>query len=151
MAATSKPTSAERAPPRAGVFATRAGTLAAVIIAACTLSSAACGPVTTASTIGDAVRDLQEADSLDAARRAPYEYTRARELLAKAKELEGYGAFELASAYARQSHTMSEKALDVARLAAEREKRDERFGPKKRADDSSAPDDPGTAPSSGGR
>ena len=79
----------------------------------------------------DAERDLSEADSLDSLKRAPYEYTRAKSLLEKAKELEGYGAYESAGSFARQSRTMSEKAIDVARLAAEREKRDEKFGVRK--------------------
>lgn len=95
------------------------------------VSSAGCGPVSTASTISDAERDLGEADSLDSLNRAPYEYTRAKSLLEKAKELEGYGAYESAGSFARQSRTMSEKAIDVARLAAEREKRDEKFGVRK--------------------
>ncbi len=95
------------------------------------IASAGCGPVTTASTISDAERDLGEADTLEGLKRAPYEYTRAKSLLEKAKELEGYGAYESAAAFARQSRTMSEKAIDVARLAAEREKRDEKFGVRK--------------------
>ncbi len=95
------------------------------------LVSVACGPVSTASTVSDAERDLGEASNLEAVRRAPYEYTKARALLEKAKECEGHGAFETSSTYARQSRTMSEKAIDVARLAAEREKRDEKFGVRK--------------------
>lgn len=90
-----------------------------------------CGPVSTASTVSDAERDFAEVETLDGLRRAPYETTRARTLLEKAKELEGFGAYESASAFARQSRTMSEKAIDVARLAAEREKRDEKFGGRK--------------------
>jgi hypothetical protein len=125
--------------------------LAAAIVAVSVVVSAGCGPVTTASTISDAMRDLDEANSVDAKRRAPYEYTRAHELLAKAKELEGHGMFESASGYARQSRMMSEKAIDVARLAAEREKRDERFGPKKSTDDSGSRDDPAAAPTGEGR
>lgn len=95
------------------------------------LLSTGCGPVSTASTISDASRDLEEAETLHAKRRAPYEYTKARALLEKAKELEGYGQYESASNFARQSRTMSEKAIDVARLAAEREKRDQKFGGRK--------------------
>ncbi len=107
----------------------RRGLLALLTLAG--LASVACGPVSAASTISDAERDLGEASNLEAVRRAPYEYTKARALLEKAKEFEGHGAFEAASTYARQSRTMSEKAVDVARLAAEREKRDEKFGVRK--------------------
>lgn len=107
--------------------------LRATAAAGMALFTLACGPVSTASTIGDADRDLEEAETLEAKRRAPYEYTKARALLEKAKELEGYGQYESASNFARQSRLMSEKAIDVARLAAEREKRDEKFGKRKDA------------------
>lgn len=92
----------------------------------------ACGPVTTASTVKDAEQDLGEARGLDAQRNAPYEYTKAASYLHKAKELEGYGLYEQASTYARRSRLMSEKAIDVARLARERNTRREKFGKKKK-------------------
>lgn len=103
----------------------------------------ACGPVTTASTIGDAERELKEARALDAEKNAPYEYTKAAAFLHKSKELQGYGLYEQSSTYARRSRLMAEKAIDVARLSAERQKRTERFdkGQKK-------PAVPGFTPSS---
>ncbi|MEY3013003.1 MAG: hypothetical protein RIT45_1738 [Pseudomonadota bacterium] len=105
--------------------------LTGAFVLGASLASGGCGPVSTASTISDADRDLEECTSLEAERRAPYEFTKARALLEKAKELEGYGQYESATNFARQSRTMSEKAIDVARLAAEREKRDEKFGKRK--------------------
>lgn len=106
---------------------------------------AACGPVRTASMIKDAQFKLDEAHKLDAEKNAPYEYTRAKAYLHKAKELEGSGDFEQAETFADRSGDMSEKAQDVARLAAERNARKNKFGKKPATDDAPA------VPPTGGR
>ena len=64
--------------------------------------------------------------------------TRASAYLHKAKEMQGMGMYEQAGDYARQSQLAAEKALDVARLAKDRQKRKEKFSPK---------DEPKDAPS----
>ena len=94
------------------------------------LGAVGCGSVTAATSISDATRDLEEAQGLDAAKNAPYEYTRADTLLTKSKELRGRGKYEQAADFARQSQAASEKAVDVARLAQDRTKRREKFAPK---------------------
>lgn len=103
------------------------------------LGALGCGSVTAASTIGDAEHELAEAQGLQAEENAPYEYTRAAAYLKKAKELQGMGLYEQAGEYARRSHQDSQKALDVARLARDRQKRKERFAPPKAEPRKSAP------------
>ena len=123
-------------------------------VAAGAFAWSACGPVTASSTISDAADDLDEARKLEAEQNAPYEFTRAETFLHKARELEGYGLFEQAADYARQSRLASEKAMDVARLAGDRERRKERFEPKGKRDrgegDDDAPRKPGFTPSGEG-
>ncbi|MCO4761031.1 MAG: DUF4398 domain-containing protein [Myxococcales bacterium] len=105
------------------------------------LSLSACGPVTTASVIADAEHDLAEVRGLDGDKNAPYEYTKAASYLHKAKELQGHGLYEQSGTYARRSRVMSEKALEVARLAQERSQRKAKFGkkPKKKGPPSFTP------------
>lgn len=92
--------------------------------------SIGCGAVTASSNIGDATREFDEAKGLDAEKNATYWYTRAAAYLQKAKKLQGEGLYEQASEYARLSQTASEKALDVARLGKDTQKRKEKFAPK---------------------
>lgn len=101
----------------------------ALLILALTLCCA-CGPVTTASMIDDAERELVEARGLDAPKNAPYEYHKADRFLHKAKQLQGYGLYEQSSTFARRSRLMAERAVDVARLAKDRQKRQNKFGSK---------------------
>ncbi len=89
-----------------------------------------CGPVTTASMIDDAERELAEARGLDATKNAPYEYHKADRFLHKAKQLQGYGLYEQSSTFARRSRLMAERAIDVARLAKDRHSRQDKFGSK---------------------
>ena len=103
-----------------------------------------CGPVSTASTISDATRELDETKAIDAEKFAPYEYNKAAAFLHKSKELEGHGLYEQSSAFARRSRLFSEKALDVAREAQERQKRKQLFGGKGKG----KPKAPGFTPSS---
>ena len=109
-----------------------------------------CGSVTVAGAIGDAQRSLEEAQGLEAEQNAPYEYTRAAAYLHKARELQGYGLYEQASEYARQSMQAAEKAQDVARLGKDKKQRLEKFAPKA-PEDGKARDSkrnvPGLAPS----
>ena len=117
----------------------RLASLALVALAFAT--TAGCGPVTTASVISDAEHDLSEVKSLEGQKNAPYEYTKAASYLHKAKELQGHGLYEQASTYARRSRVMSEKAVEVARLAQERSQRKTKFGdqPGKKAPPSFTP------------
>lgn len=94
-----------------------------------------CGSVTAAGSISDAEHDLDEARGLQAEDNAPYEFTRAATYLHKAKEMQGIGQYEQAGDYARQSQLAAEKALDVARLSKDRQKRKEKFAPKEKEDD----------------
>lgn len=121
--------------PRAWITAALLATLATVAL--CT----GCGPVTTASVISDAEHDLSEVKSLNGPQNAPYEYTKAATYLHKAKELQGHGLYEQAATYARRSRLLSEKAVDVARLAQERGQRKAKFGakPKKKGPPSFTP------------
>ena len=114
----------------AGVQGLRQRFGATLLIIAVT-ALAGCGPVTTASVIHDAEHDLGEVKSLDGEKNAPYEYTKAASYLHKAKELQGHGLYEQASTYARRSRLLSEKAIEVARLAQERSQRKAKFGGKK--------------------
>ena len=93
---------------------------------------AGCGPVSTASTISDATRELSETKAINAEKFAPYEYNKAAAFLHKSKELEGHGLYEQSSTFARRSRMFSEKALDVAREAQERQKRKQLFGGKRK-------------------
>ena len=102
------------------------GALLVVALAMC----CGCGPVTTASMIDDAERELAEARGLDATKNAPYEYHKADRFLHKAKQLQGYGLYEQSSTFARRSRLMAERAVDVARLAKDRQTRQNKFGSK---------------------
>ncbi len=95
-------------------------------------SLAACGPVSTQSVITDAEQDLNEVKGLEGDKNAPYEFSKAAAYLHKAKELQGHGLYEQAGTYARRSRLMSEKAVEVARLAQERTQRKDKFGSKKK-------------------
>lgn len=106
--------------------------LALSVALGCLIAFSGCGPVTTASVISDAEHDISEVKSLDGEKNAPYEYTKAASYLHKAKELQGHGLYEQASTYARRSRLMSEKAVEVARLAQERNQRKAKFGGKKK-------------------
>ena len=106
---------------------------------------AACGPVTTNSVISDAEQDLREVHGLKGKDNAPYETTKAEAYLHKAKELQGHGLYEQAGTYARRSRLMSEKAVEVARLAQDRQARKKKFGSK-----SKGPKVPSFTPSGGG-
>lgn len=103
---------------------------ALLVATALLVLGAGCGSVTAAGSISDAEHDLDEARGLQAEENAPYEYTRAATYLHKAKEMRGIGQYEQASDYARLSQAAAEKALDVARLSKDRQKRKEKFSPK---------------------
>lgn len=114
------------------------GVTAAAVLTAMLLAIG-CGSVTAASNLGDAQRQLDEAKGLEADQYAIYEYTRAYSYLQKAKKLNGEGMYEQASEYARLSQTAADKALDVARMNKDREKRREKFAPKKKEEGRKAP------------
>lgn len=88
-----------------------------------------CGSVSAASSLSDAQELLDEAQSREAEKFAPYEYTRAATYLQKAKECNGMGQFEAAGDFAGESQKAAEKAMQVARLNKEQSMRRERFAP----------------------
>lgn len=83
------------------------------VLAAIMLVTTACGPVLSTSRRADAEEALQAAANLNAAERAPYEYTLAQEYLHKADELWGYSDFGASAEYAQ-------KSIDMAHVAAEK-------------------------------
>ena len=76
-----------------------------------------CGPIMSTSNIEDAKDALEKANALNAAERAPYEYTMAQEYLRKADELWGYSQFGYSADYAK-------KAIEMANAAAEKAEKD---------------------------
>lgn len=88
-----------------------------------------CGSVSAASSLSDAQELLDEAQGREAAKFAPYEYTRAATYLDKAKECNGMGQYEAAGDFASESQKAAEKAMQVARLNKEQAGRRERFAP----------------------
>ncbi|MBI5607549.1 MAG: DUF4398 domain-containing protein [Deltaproteobacteria bacterium] len=104
-----------------------AGVLGAAALA---LAAAGCGSVSASSAISDATRDLRESEAQKAPEYAVYYYARAESYLAKAKECNGMGQFQVATEYARTSQGASEKALEMARIGRDQTSRREKFAPK---------------------
>jgi hypothetical protein len=72
--------------------------------------------------VWSAQRGMDGAVEAGAETRAAYEYTLAREYLAKAREESGYSDFKDAEVLARKARTWADKAVDVARFGtSERE------------------------------
>ena len=88
--------------------------LCTMIVVALFLTTS-CGPIMSTSRRADAEDALQEAADLNAAERAPYEYTLAQEYLRKSNELWGYSQFGASAEYAQ-------KSIDMAHAAAEKAK-----------------------------
>ncbi len=122
-----------------------AGWLAGLSLLA-SLGLGGCGSVTASSSISDARHAVDEVNAHDGDKYAPYETTRATVYLQKAKKLQGEGMYEQATEYARISQTAAEKAVDVARLNEDREKRRQKFAPKD-AGTRDRPAEPPKAPS----
>jgi hypothetical protein len=97
---------------------------------AAALALAGCGSVSASSAISDATRDLRESEAQKAPEYAVYYYARAESYLAKAKECNGMGQFQVATEYARTSQGATEKALEVARAGRDQASRREKFAPK---------------------
>ncbi len=74
------------------------------------ITSACVGPVWSTADIMRAQSALDEANQANATELAPYEYTRAEEMLRKARELWGYSQFGTALDYAGQAKDMAERA-----------------------------------------
>lgn len=89
----------------------------ALMMVAILVLATGCGPILSTSRISDAQEALAKAEAVNAAERAPYEYTMAREYLRKADELWGYSQFGYSSEYAQ-------KAIDMADAAAEKAQKD---------------------------
>ena len=74
-----------------------------------------CGPVTYVTEVTrNAARLIDEARNARADKLAPYEYTAALEYLAKAREVGGLARFSEATAYARKSQALSQRAIELA-------------------------------------
>ncbi len=82
-----------------------------VLFSAVALLMTGCvGPIWSTADIMSAETALEEADAVDAATKAPYEYHRAQELLRKANEEWGYSEFGKARDFAEASKDFAEKA-----------------------------------------
>lgn len=115
------------------------GMFGALLLVGAVLSG--CGPVTAVSTIQKANEAIDEAEKAGAERYAPYEHTRAQSFLHKSREMQGFGLYEQSMIWARESRIASEKAIDVARIAREREARLKKFSrkPSKKGEDGGFP------------
>lgn len=76
-----------------------------------------CGPIMSTSRISAAKDEIQKADAVNAAEKAPYEYYTAQEYLRKADELWGYSQFGYSADYAQ-------KAIEMAKAATEKAQND---------------------------
>jgi uncharacterized protein YceK len=73
-----------------------------------------CGPILSTTGISDAKDEIQKADAVNAAEKAPYEYYMAQEYLRKADELWGYSEFGYSADYAQKAIDMAKAATDKA-------------------------------------
>lgn len=85
-------------------------------------TTTACGPILSTSRRSDAEDAIAKAEQMNAAERAPYEYTLAVEYLHKADELWGYSKFGDSAEYAA-------KAIEMAKAAAEKSQTDPWINP----------------------
>ena len=83
------------------------------LLATVLFAATGCGPILSTSRRADAEDAIAKAQNLNAAERAPYEYTLAVEYLHKADELWGYSKFGDSANYAA-------KAIEMANAAAEK-------------------------------
>ena len=74
---------------------------------------AGCGPILSTKGTSEAKDALAKAEAVNAAERAPYEYTLAQEYLRKADELWGHSKFG-------DSHKYAQKAIEMAKAAEEK-------------------------------
>lgn len=91
----------------------------AVLISA-VVASVGCGPVQSTSFLIDAETMLDAAQTAQAEKLAPYEWTAASLYLHKSKEEVGYSDFEQAVDYAKKAVDFATKARDGATKAAKR-------------------------------
>jgi hypothetical protein len=92
------------------------GLVAPVLVSLLVLLPVGCGPVEYLGQVSSrAAHALAQAELADAEHLAPYEYTRAREYLRKAREEAGYSSFENAANYGRRCEEMAGKARALAR------------------------------------
>lgn len=125
------PSDASRVPRRGRIRGRIRGRVTAALgCFALAVVAAGCGSVSASSAISDATRDLRETEAQKAPEYAVYYYARAESYLAKAKECNGMGQFQVATEYARTSQGASEKALEMARLGRDQASRREKFAPK---------------------
>jgi len=88
------------------------GGLRAILLSAA-LGLAACGPVTSTTSIIDARDKLAQAKREGAETFAPYEYSKADLYLHKAKELQGHSAYQQSDLFAIRAKDMAVEALRV--------------------------------------
>jgi hypothetical protein len=88
------------------------GALRAILLSAA-LGLAACGPVTSTTSIIDAREKLTEARREGAETFAPYEYAKADLYLHKAKELQGHSEYQQSDLFAIRAKDMAGEALRV--------------------------------------
>jgi hypothetical protein len=89
-----------------------------VLRAGVTLFWCSCGPVQTTAYFIDTETMLAAAQTAQAPKLAPYEWTAANLYLAKAKEEVGYSDYEQATDYGKKAVDFATKARDVALRSA---------------------------------
>ncbi len=92
--------------------------LAFVLAASC--AAAACGPIGYVSNVRGASTAVEEARAVNAAKYAPYEWTRAVEYLRQARAEAAYADFQAANRFGRLAEEAATKAkADAIRRAAD--------------------------------
>ena len=92
----------------------KSGTLAALLLSLC-LAGSSCAPFNASSAIRQAETQLTRALKVRADKFAPYEYTRAKSYLRKAKLTEGYSEFGAAQQYGILARDWARKAFREAK------------------------------------
>ncbi len=85
-----------------------------VVMLAVALSGSACGPLQSASTIGDAEEAIDAAQEAEATQYAIYEYWMAILYLEKAKRVEGRAEYAAAESFAAEAARFAAEAVEVA-------------------------------------
>ncbi len=82
---------------------------------------AGCGPIQSTSALIDADVAIEAARAAGAPTAAPYEFTSAEAYLHKAREVSGYGRYELATEFASRARAKAEEAKQKAISASNRQ------------------------------
>ena len=103
-----------------GPMGARSLGLVSIVIAGATLALAACGPIGYVTNVRSASTAVEEARAVNAAKYAPYEWTRAVEYLHAARAEAAMADFEAANRFGRLASEAATKAkADAIRRAAD--------------------------------